>query len=173
MVPPPGLRPALNHPERIAALITQMETPMSRDSVVAGHLAPRPLGESRHRKTGNASEVFIFTPMRLHAGAVHGSASRMLTSGILRPEAIALDQAPPDRPQSAEIQLDLITSHQTNIALPSEVSGIFPHASTSHSRGVGKERPVLPTGTRCEALWRDNPAAKSCSSSTRDILALE
>ena len=45
----------------------------------------------------------------------------------IAPEAIWLDQTLRDRPQSAEIQLDLIGDYQTNIALYPKFQEFFRH----------------------------------------------
>ncbi len=77
----------------------------------------------------------------------------------IAPEAIALDQMFLDRPQSAEIQLDLIVNYQTNIALYPKFQEYFRQHQPPTLAVWGKNDPFfLPAGA--EAFRRDNPAAK-------------
>ena len=76
----------------------------------------------------------------------------------IAPEAIALDQALLDRPQSAEIQLDLIGDYKTNVELYPRFQEFF--RTYQPTLAVwGKNDPFfLPPGA--EAYKRDNPKTK-------------
>jgi len=75
------------------------------------------------------------------------------------PEAIFLDQALLDRPQSAEIQLDLIGDYKSNIALYPKFQEFFRTHRPPTLAVWGKNDPFfLPAGA--EAFRRDNPNAK-------------
>jgi pimeloyl-ACP methyl ester carboxylesterase len=77
----------------------------------------------------------------------------------IAPEAIALDQALLDRPQSAEIQLDLICGYDANIALYPKFQEYFRTHRPPTLAVWGKNDPFfLPAGA--EAFRRDNPSAK-------------
>ncbi len=77
----------------------------------------------------------------------------------IAPEAIWLDQTLLDRPQSAEIQLDLIGDYQTNIVLYPKFQEFFRHHLTPTLAVWGENDPFfLPAGA--EAYKRDNPEAK-------------
>ncbi len=151
---PVGLRLALKHPERIAALISQ---------------------------NGNAYEEGLsdgWSPIRAYwtnPSSENREALRQLfaregtvfqyTTGVkdpdrqIAPEAIALDQALLDRPQSAEIQLDLFGNYQTNVKLYPKFQEYFRTHQPPTLAVWGKNDPFfLPPGA--EAYWRDNPAAK-------------
>ena len=75
------------------------------------------------------------------------------------PEAIILDQALLDRPQSAEIQLDLIGDYKSNVALYPQFQEFFRAHRPPTLAVWGKNDPFfLPAGA--EAFRRDNPGAK-------------
>jgi len=77
----------------------------------------------------------------------------------IAPEAIALDQALLDRPQSAEIQLDLIGDYKSNVVLYPRFQEFFRQHRLPTLAVWGKNDPFfLPAGA--EAYRRDNPAAK-------------
>lgn len=75
------------------------------------------------------------------------------------PEAILLDQGLLDRPQSADIQLDLFGNYQTNVALYPKFQEYFRTHRPPTLAVWGRNDPFfLPAGA--EAFRRDNPAAK-------------
>jgi pimeloyl-ACP methyl ester carboxylesterase len=75
------------------------------------------------------------------------------------PEAILLDQALLDRPQSAEIQLDLIADYRSNFALYPKFQEYFRRHQPPILAVWGRHDPFfLPAGA--EAFRRDNPAAR-------------
>ena len=77
----------------------------------------------------------------------------------IAPEAIALDQALLDRPESAEIQLDLIGDYKTNVELYPKFQEYFRQHRIPILAVWGKNDPFfLPAGA--ETYRRDNPDAK-------------
>ena len=67
----------------------------------------------------------------------------------IAPEAIFLDQALLDRPQSAEIQLDLIGDYKTNVALYPKFQEFFRKYQPPTLAVWGKNDPFfLPAGAR-------------------------
>jgi pimeloyl-ACP methyl ester carboxylesterase len=77
----------------------------------------------------------------------------------IAPEAVTLDQALLDRPQSAEIQLDLFGDYKSNVALYPKFQEYFRTYRRPTLAVWGKNDPFfLPAGA--EAFQRDNPDAK-------------
>jgi pimeloyl-ACP methyl ester carboxylesterase len=151
---PTGFRLALNHPERIAALITQNGNAYV-EGLSDGWAPVRAYWDNPTPENRNALK-FLSTPE---------TTRWQYTTGVkdadqrIAPEAIALDQAFLDRPQSSEIQLDLIVNYQTNIALYPKFQEYFRTHRPPTLAVWGKNDPFfLPDGA--EAFRRDNPAAK-------------
>jgi len=77
----------------------------------------------------------------------------------IAPEAILVDQTLLDRPQSAEIQLDLIGDYKTNVELYPKFQEYFRTKQPPLLAAWGKNDPFfLPPGA--EAFKRDNPNAE-------------
>lgn len=92
------------------------------------------------------------TRWQYHHGVTHAEER-------VAPEAILLDQILLDRPQSAEIQLDLIGDYQSNVALYPQFQDFFRTHRPPTLAVWGKNDPFfLPAGA--EAFRRDNPNAK-------------
>jgi len=151
---PTGFRLALQHPDRITALISQNGNAYV-DGLSEGWAPVRAYWENPTRKNRDALK-FLSTPE---------TTRWQYTTGVkdadqrIAPEAIALDQALMDRPQSAEIQLDLIVNYQTNIALYPKFQEYFRTHRPPTLAVWGKNDPFfLPAGA--EAFRRDNPATK-------------
>jgi pimeloyl-ACP methyl ester carboxylesterase len=151
---PVGLRLALRYPDRISALITQngnayVEGLSDGWAPVNAYWAnPTQQNRDALRKLSTLET----TRWQYHHG-VTNAAERVA------PEAIALDQALLDRPQSAEIQLDLICDYKSNIALYPKFQEFFRTRKPPTLAAWGKNDPFfLPAGA--EAFRRDNPAAK-------------
>jgi len=151
---PVGLRLALRHPDRIAALISQ-----NGNAYIEGlseAWAPiRAYWENPTRENRNALKSLLTIE----------STRWQYTTGVkdadrrIAPEAIALDQALLDRPRSAEIQLDLFGNYQTNPALYPKFQEYFRTRRPPTLAVWGRNDPFfLPAGA--EAFRRDNPAAK-------------
>jgi pimeloyl-ACP methyl ester carboxylesterase len=151
---PVGFRLALQHPERIAALISQNGN--AYEEGLSDGWAPV------HTYWNNPSQE---NRDALRSLSTKETTHWQYTTGVqnadqrIAPEAIALDQALLDRPQSAEIQLDLITNYRTNIVLYPKFQEYFRTHRPPTLAVWGKNDPFfLPGGA--EAYRRDNPDAK-------------
>jgi pimeloyl-ACP methyl ester carboxylesterase len=151
---PVGFRLALNHPERITALISQngnaYEEGLSKEWAPIQALWQHATPENR-----DALRPFF---------TIEGTRFQYLT-GVkdaaqrVAPEAMALDQALLDRPQSAEIQLDLLSDYKSNLALYPKFQEYFRTHRPPTLAVWGRHDPFfLPPGA--EAYRRDNPGAK-------------
>jgi pimeloyl-ACP methyl ester carboxylesterase len=151
---PTGLRLALKHPERITAIITQngnaYEEGLSKDWAPVRAYWENPT--QQNRDILRSLSTLETTRWQYH----HGVTS---PEQHVAPEAILLDQALLDRPQSAEIQLDLIGNYQSNVALYPKFQEYFRTHRPPTLAVWGKNDPFfLPSGA--EAYRRDNPDAK-------------
>ncbi len=151
---PTGLRIALRFPDRIAAIISQNGNAyvegLSKDWAPVQAYWENPTHENREalRKL----QTLDTTRWQYY----HGVTDPELH---IAPEAIALDQSQLDRPQSGEIQLDLIGDYKTNVALYPKFQEFFRKHRPPTLAVWGKNDPFfLPAGA--EAYRRDNPAAK-------------
>jgi len=151
---PVGLRIALNHPERIAANISQNGNAY-KEGLSDGWAPVRAYWDNPSQENRDALR-FLSTREITHwqyTNGVEDAESR------IAPEAIELDQVLLDRPQSAEIQLDLITNYRTNIELYPKFQEYFRTHRPPTLAVWGKNDPFfLPAGA--EAYQRDNPDAK-------------
>jgi pimeloyl-ACP methyl ester carboxylesterase len=151
---PVGFRLALQHPERIAALISQNGN--AYEEGLSDGWAP--------------VRTYWANPNQENRDALRSLSSKetthwQYTTGVkdadrrIAPEAMALDQALLDRPESAEIQLDLITNYLTNIVLYPKFQEYFRTHRPATLAIWGKNDPFfLPAGA--EAYRRDIPEAK-------------
>ncbi len=151
---PTGLRMALNHPERITAVISQngnaYEEGLSKDWAPVRAYWENPTQENRD--VLRSLSTLKTTRWQYHHGVTNPEER-------IAPEAIALDQALLDRPQSAEIQLDLIGNYKSNVALYPKFQEYFRTHRPPTLAVWGKNDPFfLPAGA--EAYRRDNPSAK-------------
>jgi pimeloyl-ACP methyl ester carboxylesterase len=150
---PVGFRLALDHPERVTALITQN-------------------GNAYEEGIGN-----VFDPMREYwrePSAKNRSTLRELlelesiqwqyTQGVtdtslIAPESYALDAALLARPGNDEIQLDLFLDYRTNVALYPRFQEYFRTRRPPLLAAWGRNDPIfLPAGA--EAFKRDIPDAE-------------
>jgi len=151
---PVGLRLALNHPERITALISQNGN--AYEEGLSAEWAPiRALWNNSTQENRDALRPF-FTKEATYF---------QYTTGVkdadqrIAPEAMALDQALLDRPQSTEIQLDLLADYKNNVALYPKFQEYFRTHRPPTLAVWGRNDPFfLPPGA--EAYRRDNPSAK-------------
>lgn len=151
---PTGLRIALRFPDRISAIISQ-----NGNAYVEGlskDWAPiRTYWENPTRQNRDALRVLSTletTRWQYHHGVTDPERR-------VAPEAILLDQVLLDRPQSAEIQLDLIGDYKSNVALYPNFQEFFRTHRPPTLAVWGKNDPFfLPAGA--EAFHRDNPDAK-------------
>ena len=151
---PTGLRLALNHPERITALISQngnaYEEGLSKDWAPVRAYWENPTQENRD--VLRSLSTLETTRWQYYHGVTNPEQR-------IAPEAIALDQALLDRPQSAEIQLDLIGNYKSNVELYPKFQEYFRTHRPPTLAVWGKNDPFfLPAGA--EAYRRDNPSAK-------------
>ncbi len=151
---PTGLRMALRFPERITAVISQNGNAyvegLSKDWAPVQAYWENPTEENRDalRKLSTLET----TRWQYHHGVTNPEEK-------VAPEAILLDQLLLDRPQSGEIQLDLIGDYKSNVALYPKFQEFFRTYQPPTLAVWGKNDPFfLPAGA--EAYRRDNPKAK-------------
>jgi len=151
---PVGFRLALRYPERISGLISQNGNAyvegLSADWAPIRAYWENPTQQNRDAlRTLSSLET---TRWQYHHGVTNAEER-------VAPEAIALDQALLERPQSAEIQLDLIGDYKSNVALYPKFQEFFRTHQPPTLAVWGKNDPFfLPGGA--EAFRRDNPSAK-------------
>jgi pimeloyl-ACP methyl ester carboxylesterase len=151
---PVGFRLALRYPERISAVISQNGNAyvdgLSDDWAPVRAYWENPTQENRDvlRKLSTLET----TRWQYHHGVTNPEER-------VAPEAIILDQTLLDRPQSAEIQLDLIGDYKNNVALYPRFQEFFRSHRPPTLAVWGKNDPFfLPAGAK--AFRRDNPKAK-------------
>ena len=151
---PTGLRMALRFPERISAIITQNGNAyvdgLSKDWAPVQTYWEKPTQENRDalRKL----QTLDTTRWQYYHGVTNPEER-------IAPEAILLDQTLLDRPQSGEIQLDLIGDYKTNVELYPKFQEFFRKYLPPTLAVWGKNDPFfIPPGA--EAYKRDNPKAK-------------
>lgn len=151
---PVGFRLALRYPDRISGLISQNGNAyvegLSADWAPVRAYWENPTQENRDAlRTLSSLET---TRWQYHHGVTNAEER-------VAPEAIFLDQALLDRPQSAQIQLDLIGDYKSNVALYPKFQEFFRTHRPPTLAVWGKNDPFfLPAGA--EAFGRDNPSAK-------------
>jgi pimeloyl-ACP methyl ester carboxylesterase len=151
---PVGFRLALRYPDRISGLISQNGNAyvegLSADWAPVRAYWENPTQQNRDvLRTLSSLET---TRWQYHHGVTNAEER-------VAPEAIVLDQALLDRPQSAEIQLDLIGDYKSNVALYPKFQEFFRTHRPPTLAVWGKNDPFfLPAGA--EAFGRDNPSAK-------------
>ena len=151
---PTGFRLALKHPDRIAAIITQNGNAYT-EGLSDGWAPVRAYWANPTPENRDALK-FLSTLETTRWQYVTGVPN---ASQRIAPEAIALDQAFLDRPQSAEIQLDLICNYDSNIALYPKFQEYFRSHRPPTLAVWGRHDPFfLPAGA--EAFRRANPAAR-------------
>ena len=151
---PTGFRIALRFPDRITALISQNGNAyvegLSKDWAPVQAYWENPTQENRD--VLRRLSTLETTRWQYHHGVTNPEER-------VAPEAILLDQALLDRPQSAEIQLDLIGDYKSNLALYPKFQEFFRTHRPPTLAVWGKNDPFfLPAGA--EAYRRDNPDAK-------------
>jgi pimeloyl-ACP methyl ester carboxylesterase len=151
---PVGFRLALKYPERISAVITQNGNAYL-EGLSDGWSAIRKFWEEPTRENRDALRQFCseqITRFQYHHGVADAETR-------IAPEAIALDQALLERPQSLDIQLDLFGDYQNNLALYPKFQEFFRTHRPPTLAVWGRHDPFfLPAGA--EAYRRDNPDAK-------------
>lgn len=151
---PVGFRLALNQPERITGIISQNGNAY-REGLSDAWGPVRTYWENPTSGNRNALRA-MSTPEATRWQYHHGVSN---ASERIAPEAIAHDQALLDRPQSAEIQLDLIGDYKSNVALYPQFQEFFRQHRLPTLAVWGKNDPFfLPAGA--EAYRQDNPEAR-------------
>jgi pimeloyl-ACP methyl ester carboxylesterase len=149
---PVGFRLALQHPERITAIITQngnaYEEGLSEEWNPIQKYWKHPTRENR------AALSAFLTPEATKWQYLHG----VHDDTLVAPEAYMLDSALLARPGVDEIQLDLFLDYATNVTLYPKFQQYFRTARPPLLAVWGKNDPFfLPQGA--EAFKRDNPTA--------------
>ncbi len=151
---PVDFRLAVSHPERISALISQNGN--AYEEGLSDEWAPiRALWNNSTQENREALRPFFTKEGTIfqYTKGVKNAENR------IAPEAIALDQALLDRPQSTEIQLDLLSDYKSNVALYPKFQDYFRTHRPPTLAVWGRNDPFfLPAGA--EAYRRDNPSAK-------------
>jgi pimeloyl-ACP methyl ester carboxylesterase len=151
---PVGFRLALRYPDRISALISQNGNAylegLSDDWAPVRAFWENP--SQQNRDALRSLSTLKTTRWQYHHGVTNAEER-------VAPEAIFLDQTLLDRPQSAEIQLDLIGDYKSNVALYPKFQEYLRTHRPPTLAVWGKNDPFfLPAGA--EAFRRDNPSAK-------------
>jgi len=144
---PIGLRLAAKHPERVSAIITQ-----NGNAYVEGF-----------SKDWGPWEAYWREPTPVHREATRASLSdeairvqheHGAPAGVMSPDGIMLDTFYMHRPEAEEIQLDLILSYRTNVALYPDFQAYLRRHHPPLLAVWGKNDPFfLPPGA--EAYRRD------------------
>ena len=151
---PTGLRVALRFPERITAIISQNGNAyvegLSKDWAPVQRYWENPTHENREAL--RALQTLETTRWQYFHGVTNPEER-------IAPEAILHDQTLLDRPQSGEIQLDLIGDYKSNVALYPKFQEFFRKHQPPTLAVWGKNDPFfIPPGA--EAYKRDNPKAR-------------
>lgn len=149
---PVGLRLAMARPERVTAIITQngnaYEEGLSREWESWQTYWREPTPEHREACRAALSDDFI------RSQYVDGA-----PEGLVSPDGYGLDQLYMHRPEAAEIQLDLILSYRTNVALYPAFQAYFRQHQPPLLAVWGRnDAYFLPAGA--EAYRRDLPRAE-------------
>jgi pimeloyl-ACP methyl ester carboxylesterase len=151
---PTGLRIALRFPSRIAAIITQ-----NGNAYVEGLSDGWAPVQTYWKNPTHANREALRKLQTLETTRwqyYHGVTN---PEERIAPETIALDQSLLDRPESGEIQLDLIGDYKSNVELYPKFQDFFRQYHPPTLAVWGRNDPFfLPAGA--EAYRRDNPAAK-------------
>ena len=149
---PTGLRLAMKHPERVSAIITQngnaYEEGLSKDwgPWQTYWRDPSP----KNREICRAS----LTDEAIRFQYQHGA-----PAGLVSPDGYTLDTFYMHRPEAEEIQLDLVLSYRTNVALYPQFQRYFREHNPPLLAVWGKNDPFfIPPGA--EAYKRDLPQAE-------------
>ena len=150
---PIGFRLAVNHPERISAIISQNGNAYL-EGLSDGFNPIQAYWQNRSEANRNALRGFLAagtTKWQYVTGAYDES--------VIAPEAYTLDQALLDRPGNDEIQLDLFSDYERNVALYPAIQAYFRAHRPKLLAVWGRNDPFfLPPGA--EAFRRDLPDAE-------------
>jgi len=150
---PTGLRLALQHPDRVAAIISQ-----NGNAYVEGFSEAwqpwQTYWQDPSPKNREACRVFLSPTVIRDWQYLTGA-----ESGRVSPDGYTLDIAYMARPDAEEVQLDLILNYRTNVALYPKFQEYFRQRQPPLLAAWGKNDPAfLPAGA--EAFRRDLPNAE-------------
>jgi pimeloyl-ACP methyl ester carboxylesterase len=152
---PTGLRIALQRPDRVFAIISQNGNAYTEGLGKEAWAPMRKYWEDPTKENRQALKSFFTyeaTKYQYHHGVENPDEA-------VAPEAILLDTILLQRPESTEIQLDLIGDYRTNVELYPEFQKYFREKKPPILCTWGKNDPFfIPAGA--EAYKRDNPEAK-------------
>ena len=150
---PVGLRIALTHPERIAAIISQNGNAYE-EGLSHGWDPIRTYWREPNQKNRDALRRFL-SPETTLFQYTHGVADPSLVS----PDGRSLDDFYMSRPGAHEVQLDLLLDYASNVALYPKFQAYFRERKPPLLAVWGKNDPFfLPAGA--EAYRRDIPEAE-------------
>jgi pimeloyl-ACP methyl ester carboxylesterase len=150
---PVGLRLAMAHPERIAAIISQNGNAYA-EGLSQGWNPIQKYWKQPTAENRTALRDFL-TPEAIKSQYIHG----VQDATLVAPEAYELDSALLARPGNDEIQLDLLLDYASNVALYPNFQEYFRTRRPPLLATWGKNDPFfLPPGA--EAFRRDNPSAE-------------
>lgn len=149
---PTGLRLALRHPERITAIVTQ-----NGNAYLDGFSAGWGPWQTYWREPSAAHREA--TRASLSDEAIRFQWEHGAPAGLVSPDGYMLDTFYMHRPGAEEIQLDLILSYRTNVALYPAFQAYFRRHRPPILAVWGKNDPFfIPPGA--EAYRRDSPDAE-------------
>ncbi len=149
---PVGLRIALDHPERISAIISQNGNAYE-EGLSDGWNPIRAYWKDPSQANRDALRIML-TPETTHWQYTHGMADASLVS----PDGYTLDDFYLARPGAHEVQLDLLLDYKNNVALYPAFQEYFRKHQPRLLAVWGKNDPFfLPPGA--EAFKRDIPTA--------------
>lgn len=151
---PVGFRLALKYPDRITGIVSQNGNAYVEGLSEEGWQPVRNYWEKPTQENRDALRKML-TLEATRWQYVHGVKDETRVA----PESYTLDQMLLDRPQSAEIQLDLFGDYQNNVKLYPKFQEFFRTRKVPTLAVWGRNDPFfLPPGA--EAYKRDNPEAK-------------
>jgi pimeloyl-ACP methyl ester carboxylesterase len=149
---PVGLRVALEHPERVTAIISQNGNAYE-DGLSDGWNPIRTYWKDPSQANRDALRMLL-TPETTYWQYTHGTTDTMLVS----PDGYSLDDFYLARPGADDVQLDLILDYANNVALYPAFQAYFKTQQPRLLAVWGKNDPFfLPAGA--EAFKRDIPSA--------------
>ncbi|MCJ2083362.1 alpha/beta fold hydrolase [Methylobacterium sp. J-090] len=149
---PTGLRLAMRHPERVSAIISQ-----NGNAYTEGLSTEWEPWQAYWREPSPANREACraaLTDAAIHVQYEHGA-----PAGLVSPDGLTLDMHFMRRPEAQEIQLDLILSYRTNVALYPAFQAYFRRHQPPLLAVWGRNDPFfIPPGA--EAYRRDLPQAE-------------
>jgi pimeloyl-ACP methyl ester carboxylesterase len=149
---PTGYRLAMANPEKITGIISQNGNAY-KEGLSTGWNPIQKYWEHDTQENRDALRGFL-----TEEGTKFQYLTGVSDTALIAPEAYTLDQHFLDRPESAEIQLDLLKDYKTNVALYPKFQEYFRNQKPKMLAVWGSKDPFfLPAGA--EAYKRDNPKA--------------